>query len=470
MTPLSWIFLIYIAGCRASATSSRDFKSYPTTVKTFENDTVLLPCYVEELDGSKARVRWWRKGKLLADSGEPTVSPPKRVRMWSNQSLEVHHVQPEDSGEYVCQASRPAPQGHVTQVHEIEVMYPPSVQIVPESGELEVNLGEEVDMACKTTGVPVPFVTWKSKSEEIPLLYDRWRLRFHADNHNMSGRYTCTATNGVGEPAIGYIDLRIRYKPEIQVEKNWIHASPGIRADLSCKVNAWPEAKVDWYFKNEKIVYSPRMMKFTTGLLNRLIIKNVRVSDFGEYLCRASNSLGITEAIVELSGVANPAVFKKESHSISKTAYNFIWEVDSYSPIIEYQFWFRWRYPDGTRGEWHKLFIPSGSEAVGPVHARSFNLTGLVEATHYEALVLSRNRYGWSRSSRLFKFSAESSPYDEDNDDRIGAIPDEKSISVVQLTSMSQHSPYGIYNGASRLDLGKLLSIFLSGWCIYLIV
>jgi len=72
-----------------------------------------------------------------------------------------------------------------------------------------------------------------------------------------------------------------------------------------------------------------------------LLIKNVKTSDYGSYLCRASNSLGITEKIIELSEIANPAIFKKESRSTSNTSYNFIWEVDSYSPIIEYQFWFR---------------------------------------------------------------------------------------------------------------------------------
>lgn len=45
--------------------------------------------------------------------------------------------------------------------------------------------------------------------------------------------------------------------------------------------------------------------------------------------------------MIELSGIANPAIFKKESRSTSSTSYNFIWEVDSYYPIIEYQFWFR---------------------------------------------------------------------------------------------------------------------------------
>jgi len=42
-----------------------------------------------------------------------------------------------------------------------------------------------------------------------------------------------------------------------------------------------------------------------------------------------------------ISGVANPAVFKNELRVMSETNYTLIWEVDSYSPIIEYNLLFR---------------------------------------------------------------------------------------------------------------------------------
>lgn len=61
----------------------------------------------------------------------------------------------------------------------------------------------------------------------------------------------------------------------------------------------------------------------------------------------------------------------------------------------------------GAGGKWHKLYIPGGTDAVSLVHTRSFNLTGLNEATHYEATVLSRNRYGWSNPSEILRFHTE---------------------------------------------------------------
>lgn len=47
---------------------------------------------------------------------------------------------------------------------------PPIVHPVPESGKLEVNLGEEVDIACNAKGVPIPFISWKYKVIEGSLV------------------------------------------------------------------------------------------------------------------------------------------------------------------------------------------------------------------------------------------------------------------------------------------------------------
>lgn len=461
------IYLIIAIGTQYTQLS-RGVRSLPTTVKTYENDTVVLPScneyalFNEHLE-LPTRVMWWRDGLLLVDSDDTNVVPPERVRLWNNGSLEVYRVQQKDTGEYKCNASRPAPWGGVIQIHAIEVMYPPSVHPLPESGELEINLGETVDMACVAKGIPVPIISWKFKGEVIPLLDHRDRLRFRTDNINQTGRYSCEADNGVGDPALATIDLRIRYKPIIEVRKTWIHASPGIRVQFDCRVSAWPEAKVEWYFKDVKVPYSQRVVKQTNENVHSLIIRQVVIYDYGQYTCNATNSLGSAETVIELSGVANPAIFKKESHAISKTAYNFIWEVDSYSSIIEYQFWFR-RYKKGE--DWVKLFVPSGSNAIGPLHTRSFNLTGLQQGTLYEALVSSRNRDGWSKPSKLFIFTTDDTYENKADEYARTKVQDDKLIPVVHLASMSQQSSMndGTASGTNSYHVNifiTILSIFI---------
>ncbi|XP_023290157.1 limbic system-associated membrane protein isoform X2 [Orussus abietinus] len=454
-----WILLASVLGVWATVKDGAE--NAPPTVEIFENETVLLPCYVDSI-GVPTRVRWWHEDVLVADTSE--VVPRVRVKMWDNRSLEVSFIQREDAGLYVCQASRPAPWGHVTQVHAIRVKYPPSVHTIPESGELEVNMGENVEMSCVAEGVPFPIITWRSKGEDMHLLDHRARLQFNAENRSLSGRYSCIANNGVGEPAVAHINLRIRYKPEIEAQKTWVHASPGLRAQLHCKVSACPEAQVEWFFKEERVRYSARVLKSFSCEDHSLIIRNVRDEDYGYYLCRASNSLGITEKEIELSGVANPAVFKKESHVISRTAYKLIWEVDSYSPIIGYQLLFRKRV-NGRHGDWRNVYVPSERDAIGSVHAHSYNLTGLAEATHYEVQVLSRNRYGLSRPSKIFSFATPGAP-DKNGIYTIDNVVDDKSMPVVELASMSQHS----YGSAASLGQRKTLMVVLPVVCFVISV
>ncbi|GAB1869556.1 Limbic system-associated membrane protein [Camponotus japonicus] len=457
-----WIFYICMIGTQA--TVNHDFQSYPTTVKTYENDTVLLPCYVEDQD-AQTRMKWWREGTILAESGERNRPSPERITMYQNGSLQVLNVQREDSGQYVCQVIRPTPWGYVTQLHKLEVMYPPSVETIPASGELEVNLGETVYMECVAKGVPTPIISWRTKDGEIPLLDVRSQLSFHAENRNLSGRYTCVATNEVSDPAIAHIDLRIRYKPEIYVKKPWVHAYPGIRIQLDCTVTAWPEAQVDWYFKNETLKYTSRIVKYEIGNDHSLVIRNVNESDYGSYLCRASNSLGFTEKIIELSGIANQAIFKKESRNTSSTSYNFIWEVDSYYPIIEYQFWFR-KYKKDTNDKWRRLHIPGDNDVASPVvHVRSFNLTGLDAATHYEAVVLSRTHHGWSHPSAILRFHTEGASVDSSEADG----DQENRIAVIQLASMSQHYPLATDANGSIYYRVKTLLLILSMSCTLII-
>ncbi|XP_014220318.1 Down syndrome cell adhesion molecule-like protein 1 [Trichogramma pretiosum] len=452
-------------------------------VKSYENDTVLLPCHVEDL-GLQTRVRWYRGGVLLADSEEEpggsanASESSSRVKMWGNRSLEIVQVRPEDSGEYVCQASRPEPWGHVTQVHQIQVMYPASSKPVPESGQVEVSLGEEAVLECETHGVPKPSLAWKFQGEELPVLTSGQKLKIHATNRSLAGLYTCEASNGIGEPAAANIELRIKHKPEVRSKSAWLHTAPGIRAQLDCRVTSWPEARLDWLLDGEPLARSQRLLRYKqeaaqedNSQIHSLVIRSVRAQDLGTYTCRATNELGAAEATSELSGLAKPPLLKRELRASSANSVNFIWEVDSYSPIVEYQFWFRQYKGTGegdssaehvyvgqrsldSREDWRRLFIPSSNEAAsdGPLYARSFNLTGLQPSSQYEALVLVRNRFGWSSPSKVVRFTTDlSTTAIEDEDYKIDVDGhDNIPSAAVQATSDSQRSSEYV-NSTARL-------------------
>ncbi|XP_046676192.1 neurotrimin-like isoform X3 [Homalodisca vitripennis] len=380
------------------------FKSFPTTIKTSIHDTVLLPCYVENLGVNG--IRWWKDERLLWDTSDEKVTPPDNIRVFPNQTLEVADLKDSDTGDYICQVVRPDPWNPINQVHAIEVMVPPNVKTVPESGELEVELGHEVIMGCIVTGVPTPVVSWSYKGKDMELINNRATLRFKATDRKMSGNYQCTATNGVGDSAAATIRLKILYRPEVGAERLWIHTAPGERAELSCTVFSDPESKVEWFHEDKAVdLGDGRIMAYREGEKHKLIIKRVISADLGFFTCRATNLFGRGQQSVHLSGIANPAAFKRGPKQSSNHNYTLIWEVESYSAIIEYKLLFKKHQGSSEMTDWTEIIVPADSSSPGPIHSQSYTLWGLQESTVYEASVLSRNKFGWSRPSHIFRFA-----------------------------------------------------------------
>ncbi|KAK9694444.1 Immunoglobulin I-set domain [Popillia japonica] len=371
------------------------------------------------------RIKWYKNHTLIADNGPPVILPPDRFKLWGNGSLEVVRVQPPDTGEYMCEVIRNEPWGPIKQSHAIEVLHPPSIESDPAksdpaSGYLEVKLGEEVRISCIGKGVPNPVITWKRNGKDLKLINNRHFLSFSAADRYLAGKYECIATNGVGEPATKEIQLKITYPPELTTMKSWIHTAPGFRAQLDCKVTSDPSSQVIWYKGNNPINSdNHRVLLFGDDEKYSLIIRNVQRSDFGIYTCKAVNEIGEETLEFQLSGVPNPAEFKKseEKNVNSETSYTLIWEVDSFTPIIEYTLWFRPHKAqlNHHRSDWTKLTIPTEHKTnSGYTYSKLYTIRGLKEKTAYEVLLLSRNRYGWSKASPILKFSTAGADETED--------------------------------------------------------
>ncbi|RZB39220.1 limbic system-associated membrane protein, partial [Asbolus verrucosus] len=227
--------------------------------------------------------------------------------------------------------------------------------------------------------------TFVFKGEEIKLLNHRELLKFTASDRQMAGIYECTAAN---DP------------PELMTSRSWIHTAPDHRVQLECKISADPQATVTWTKGDIPVPLDNRVVSLVDGDKYTLLIKKVQRSDFGIYTCRAINELG--------QGVPNPGVFKRtdDKNVNAKNSYTLIWEVDSYTPIIEYNLWFQPYKPKTglSKPDWTKLTIPT-EHSSGPVYSKSYTIKGLKEKTIYEALLVSRNRYGWSKPSPILRFA-----------------------------------------------------------------
>lgn len=84
---------------------------------------------------------------------------------------------------------------------------------------------------------------------------------------------------------------------------SWLHAAPGLHAELVCRVGAEPPARVQWSLDGVEVdTSSSHIIPHVRGQQHILQLRNLTEEDFGKYCCRATNSEGVSEATVELSG------------------------------------------------------------------------------------------------------------------------------------------------------------------------
>lgn len=160
--------------------------------------------------------------------------------------------------------------------------------------------------------------------------------------------------------------------------------------------------------KQDSIVSTPQ---YHTIYRHVLVIRNVKLADLGHYECKAENKIGIKGAHLELTGRPMPASFKPSAEMSSPSTHNLVWQVESFSTVIEYKLKFR-KIPSGNitpskrypNLPWSELIIPSDGSS-GPLHSTGYTLQGLQAASVYEVVVLARNRYGWSDVSNILRFA-----------------------------------------------------------------
>ncbi|XP_014250089.1 neuroglian-like isoform X1 [Cimex lectularius] len=374
------------------------FKSIPTIFKTREHDVVLMPCYVENLGNSE--IKWLKDDELIAENGQ---SYRDNVVLRKDNSLEVSNVSSRDSGQYTCQVVRPDPWGPISQHHGIQVQFPPSVKLVPNRRELEVELHHEVIVRCEVDGVPKPFVRWLFQGEETS--YDN-NLHFFASDDSFSGEYVCIATNGVGNSATGHIDIKVVYPPAVKAEKILLHSAPRVQSVLTCEITGSPQPEVIWYFAGRPIPDDGFFLQIKQGTKYNLVIKSTKESHFGHYKCVASNKLGTVSQTLELSGLPNTPFFKKTHQDVYPDKAVLTWEVDSYSPIVQHKLFFRKYNISSKADNWTEVFVPAEFTG-GPIHTQMYNLNGLERSSVYEAAVIAKNKFGWSSYSNIYLFATE---------------------------------------------------------------
>ncbi|KAM9086745.1 fibroblast growth factor receptor 3 isoform 1-T1 [Megaptera novaeangliae] len=290
-------------------------------------DTVELSCHLPAGAPSGPTV-WVKDGVALAPSDHILVGP---------QRLQVLNASHEDAGAYSCRQ-------RLSQ--SVLCRFTVRVTDAPSSGDdedgedeaedtgapywtrpermdkklLAVPAANTVRFRCPAAGNPTPSISWLKNGKEfrgehriggIKLRHQQWSLVMESVVPSDRGNYTCVVENKFGSIRQTYTLDVLERSPHRPILQAGLPANQtavlGSDVEFHCKVYSDAQPHIQW-LKHVEVNGSkvgPDGTPYVTVLKSwisesaeadvRLRLANVSERDGGEYLCRASNFIGVAE-------------------------------------------------------------------------------------------------------------------------------------------------------------------------------
>ncbi|KAJ8258098.1 hypothetical protein GJAV_G00193140 [Gymnothorax javanicus] len=239
-----------------------------------------------------------------------------------NGILTIQNVQPDDAGVYVCTGSNmfAMDEGtavlYVPEASQTQMFYTAYEMFeghrTPSEGSqaiatvhppvLTIQQGQRAEFRCTATGNPPPTVEWivGHGNQISPHAIIRGGvLTITKVERSDEGEYICRASNTHGEHnARAVLYVHSASLPHVQVSPQRVQVNEGETLRLYCRAGGTPSPGLTWKKKGGQLPPQARMERTDIGTL---LIPNVRATDAGTYLCVGTNSLGSSEAPIEVS-------------------------------------------------------------------------------------------------------------------------------------------------------------------------
>lgn len=396
------------------------------SIRVQAGSTVILPCQMIHIENYA--VTWTKDNKMLYFEMQPHIKEDliKRIVLLPNNSLAIYNATVSDSSDdYKCSILRKPENINLThrlrvdpeRTHQQSTASPPPqhshkgiIRVIP-SRRIEVNQGQTITFGCETDTQPPPEIKWFIESKKVNgddpnvILKDNY-ITIKKVNRSHSALYQCLAEDGSKTPAMEAINVMVYYKPEIEVKRNIVHTGESIESEMQCIVSAYPEARITWFKDGKEIMQKKVSVILHHGIMKGnktkhvLKILHTSTKDFGEYKCRALNSIGADTKTIILTGVPSQArVVNAEVDDSNDIILK--WHLESYSPIREYKLQYR------RKGEekWN-IVEPEVKEGNGNQFTVEHPIKDLQPGS-YEAILTARNVFGWSMPSEPHSFTGD---------------------------------------------------------------
>uniref|UniRef100_A0A1I7SZT5 B-cell receptor CD22-like n=1 Tax=Caenorhabditis tropicalis TaxID=1561998 RepID=A0A1I7SZT5_9PELO len=295
-------------------------------------ETIKLVCQAEDVGNPSSSYTW----------ASPSSGGIFGLEGHNEKSFDVRNAQLSDNGVYSCKAYNDLGEGKpatimITVIEQARISSPLATERIFTAGEQGKML------ECEAQGYPTPVVSWlkdgvpvkqnsyaSSATTESKCLPEDFCTQTVTSTLTLSGplkwsdkgNFTCLAENGSekkDKDSSSWTVVRILHKPVVLnrkfPEKSLAAADIGSQAILRCKVSARPEPEFHWTFKDSEIYENERHSFHTVGASGKpdeyeqlLQIESVQESDYGEYMCRATNGNGGDHVVIELRKPSPPAL------------------------------------------------------------------------------------------------------------------------------------------------------------------
>ncbi|XP_074933686.1 receptor-type tyrosine-protein phosphatase S isoform X3 [Phalacrocorax aristotelis] len=301
----------------------------------------------------KPRVTWNKKGKKVNSQRFETIE-------FDESAGAVLRIQPlrtpRDENIYECVAQNP--HGEVTVHAKLTVLredqLPPGFPNIDMGPQLKVvERTRTATMLCAASGNPDPEITWFKDFLPVDPSASNGRikqlrsggLQIESSEETDQGKYECVASNSAGvrysSPANLYVRVR-RVAPRFSILPISHEIMPGGNVNITCVAVGSPMPYVKWMQGAEDLTPEDDMP------VGRNVLELTDVKDSANYTCVAMSSLGVIEAVAQITvkslpkAPGTPVVTETTATSITIT-----WDTGNPDPVSYYVIEYKSKSQDG---------------------------------------------------------------------------------------------------------------------------
>ncbi|XP_053700682.1 receptor-type tyrosine-protein phosphatase S isoform X14 [Synchiropus splendidus] len=336
----------------------------------------------------KPRVSWSKKGKKVNSQRIETIEFDEGA----GAVLRIQPLRaPRDENIYECVAENT--EGEITVNAKLSIiredLLPTGFPIIDMGPQLKVvERTRTATMLCAASGTPDPEITWFKDFLPIDPSASNGRikqlrsgaLQIENSEETDQGKYECVASNLEGvrysAPANLYVRVR-RVPPRFSIPPSSQEIMPGGSVNITCVAVGSPMPYVKWMLNSEDLTPEDEMP------VGRNVLELSSVRESANYTCVAMSSLGIIEAVAQITVKSlpkppgTPVVTETTATSVTIT-----WDSGNPDPVTYYIIQYRAKSPE------------SKYETVDDITTTRYSIGGLYPNTEYVIRVSAVNTIG----------------------------------------------------------------------------